>query len=43
MAGPARYAPLVLPIVLHDLPQGYSTRIKNFGSEEGITPKQHVD
>lgn len=43
MAAPARYAPLVLPAILHDLPQGYSTRIKTFGSKEGITAEQHID
>lgn len=42
-ADPARYAPLVFPTQLHDLPQGYSTRIKTFGGEEGITVEHHVD
>jgi len=36
MAALARYAPIILLVVLHDLLQGYSTRIKTFGSEEGI-------
>lgn len=43
LAGPARYALLVLPAQLHDLPQGYSTIIKTFVREEGITAEQHVD
>ena len=42
-ACPTKYAPLVLPPQLHGLPQGYSTRIKTFGGEEGITAEQHVD
>lgn len=42
MEGPTRYAPLGLPAILHDLPKGYSTRIKTFGSEEGIIA-EHVD
>ena len=29
----ARFAPLVLPTQLHDLPQAYSQRIKTFGAE----------
>ena len=41
--GPTRYAPLVLPNVLHDLLDGYSTRIKTFGSEEEISAEEHVD
>lgn len=42
-AGLARYAPLVLTTLLHDIPQGYSNRIKTFGGEEGITAEKHVD
>ena len=36
------FAPLRLPVVLHDLPQNYSQRIFLFDGEGGITTKQHV-
>jgi hypothetical protein len=32
-----RYAPLVLPANLHDLPQGYAQRLKQFGAEGDVT------
>ena len=38
----ARFAPLRLPVVLHDLPQNYSQRISLFDGEGDITAKQHV-
>ena len=38
----ARFAPLHLPAVLHDLPQNYSQRISLFDGEGDITAKQHV-
>ena len=38
----ARFAPLRLPAVLHDLPQNYSQRISLFDGEGDITAKQHV-
>ena len=38
----ARFAPLRLPAVLHDLPQNYSQRISLFDGEGDITVKQHV-
>ena len=38
----ARFAPLRLPAVLHDLPQNDSQRISLFDGEGGITAKQHV-
>ena len=38
----ARFAPLRLPVVLHDLPQNYSQRIYMFDGEGDITAKQHV-
>ena len=41
--GPTSYAPLFLPVVLRDLPDGYSTRIKTFGSEEDISSEENVD
>ena len=39
----ARFNPLVLPAQLHDLPQGYSQRIRTFGAEGDITTQQHLD
>ena len=38
----ARFDPLRLHVVLHDLPQNYSQRISLFDGEGGITTKQHV-
>ena len=38
----ARFAPLRLPILLHDLPQNYSQIISLFDGEGDITAKQHV-
>ena len=38
----AKFAPLRLPVVLHDLPQNYSQRISLFDGEGSITTKQHV-
>ena len=40
---PARYAPLVLVVVLNALPSKYSARIKTWGSDEEITTEEHVD
>jgi len=42
MAAPARYAALVLPIVLHNLPSKYAARIPTLGSDEEITAEEHV-
>ena len=39
----ARFTPLVLPAQLHDLPQGYSQRIRTYGAEGDITTQQHLD
>ena len=39
----SRFAPLVLPAQLHDLPQAYSTRIKTHSFEGDITAQQHLD
>ena len=36
-----RYAPLVLPPNLHDLPQGYAQCLKQFGAEGDVTSQQH--
>ena len=33
----ARYAPLVLPAQLHDLPQGYSQRIKTYAAKGDVS------
>ena len=38
-----KFSPLVLPINLHDLPQGYAQRLKQFGAEGNITAQQHLD
>ena len=39
----ARFAPLALPVVLHDLPHNYSQRITLFDREGNFIEKQHVD
>ena len=39
----ARFAPLVLPTHLHDLPQDYAQRIESFGNEGDVTTQQHLD
>lgn len=38
-----RYAPLLLPTNLHDLPQGYAQHLKQFGVEGDVTTQQHFD
>lgn len=38
-----KYPPLVLPANLHDLPQGYAQRLKQFRVEGDITTQQHFD
>ena len=38
----ATFAPLVLPAQLHDLPLGYSQRIKTYGAEGDVATQQHV-
>lgn len=38
-----RYAPLVLPAALHQMPNGYNERIKQFGGDGELTAQQHVD
>jgi len=43
MAVPTRYAPLALPIVLHDLPSKYAARIPTWGGDEDITAEEDVD
>ena len=40
----ARFAPLVLPQVLNDIPADYHNKIPLFdGMPQGITAQQHVD
>jgi hypothetical protein len=43
MAVPARYAPLALPQILHDLPSKYAARIPTWGGDEDVTAEEHVD
>ena len=38
----ARFSPLALPVVLHDLPQNYAQRISLY-DRDGNTARQHVD
>jgi len=37
-----RLAPLQLPTNLHDLPQGYSQRLKQFHGERGYSAEEHL-
>ena len=39
----ARFAPLALPIFLHDLPHNYAQRITVYDGEGNFTTQQHVD
>jgi len=43
MVVPARYAPLALPVILHDLPSKYAARVPTWGGDEEITAEEHVD
>ena len=36
------FSPLALLANLHDLPQGYAQRLKQFGAEGDITTQQHL-
>jgi hypothetical protein len=38
----AIYAPLVLPIVLHDLPKNYMKNLQKFMGEGDLTPTEHI-
>ena len=40
---PARFSPLALLDQLHDIPQNYTQRIKNFGNEGDVATQQHLD
>ena len=35
-----KFTPIRLPMVLHDLPLGYSTRLKNFYGERGYSTEE---
>ena len=37
-----RFAPLCLPAALHDLPLGYSQRLKQFNGERGYSAEEHL-
>ena len=39
----ARFAPLALPVVLHDLPQNYAQKIPFYDGDGNFTARQHVD
>ena len=39
----ARFVPLALPTVLHELPQNYSQRISLFDGEGNFTTRKHMD
>ena len=38
----ARFAPLALPVVLHDIPLNYAQRISLYDGEGYVTTKYHV-
>ena len=38
-----RFASLVVPANLHDLPQGYAQILKQFGAKGDIIAQQHLD
>jgi hypothetical protein len=38
----ARYAPLVLPVVLHDLPENYMKNLPKFMGEGDLTATEHI-
>jgi hypothetical protein len=39
----ARYAPLVLPVPLHDLPENYMKNLHNFTGEGDLTVTEHIN
>jgi hypothetical protein len=39
----ARYAPLVLPVPLHDLPKNYMKSLPKFTGEGELTAKEHIN
>jgi hypothetical protein len=39
----SRYAPLVLPVPLHDLPENYMKNLPNFTGEGDLTATEHIN
>jgi hypothetical protein len=39
----ARYAPLVLPVLLHDLPENYMKSLPKFTGEGDLTAQEHIN
>jgi hypothetical protein len=39
----ARYAPLVLPVPLHDLPENYMKSLPKFTGEGDLTAQEHIN
>jgi hypothetical protein len=39
----ARYAPLVLPVPLHDLPENYIKNLPKFTGEGDLTAAEHIN
>ena len=39
----ARYAPLVLPVPLHDLPENYMKNLPRFTGEGDLTEAEHIN
>jgi hypothetical protein len=39
----SRYAPLVLPVVLHDLPENYMQSLPKFTGEGYLTATEHIN
>ena len=37
-----RFTPIRLPVVLHELPLGYSTRLRNFYGERGYLAEENM-
>jgi hypothetical protein len=38
-----RYAPLVIPVPLHDLPKNYMKDLPNFTGDEDLTAVEHIN
>jgi hypothetical protein len=39
----SRYAPLVLPVPLHDLPENYMKKLPKFTGEGDLTVAEHIN
>ena len=37
-----RFAPILLPVVIHDLPQGHAQKLKQFTRERGYSAEEHL-